>query len=57
MTHERDTNIEGVSGNASELLAAADSIEAMGEAMAAHILSLGEEHAAALRVKAYLMKG
>jgi hypothetical protein len=47
---------EGVTGCASEILRAADEIEAASQAMAEEILTLGEEHAAALRLKAYLLK-
>jgi hypothetical protein len=43
-------------GCAAEILRAADALEAMSQAMADEILTLGEEHAAALRLKAYLLK-
>ena len=56
MTHELDKVAEGATGCASEILAAADTLEVMAQAMADEILSLGEEHAAALRLKAYLLK-
>ena len=47
---------ESATGCASEILRAADTLEVMSEAMANEILTLGEEHAAALRLKAYLLK-
>ena len=47
---------ESATGSAAEILRAADTLEAMSQAMADEILALGEEHAAALRLKAYLLK-
>ena len=55
-THEIEIAAEGITGCASELLRAADELEAASQAMAEEILTLGEEHAAALRLKAYLLK-
>ena len=43
-------------GCAAEILRAADALEAIAQAKADEILTLGEEHAAALRLKAYLLK-
>ena len=48
--------MEGATGCAAEILRAADILEAMAQAHADEILTLGEEHAAALRLKAYLLK-
>ena len=48
--------IEGATGCAAEILRAADMLEAVAQAQADKILTLGEEHAAALRLKAYLLK-
>ena len=45
-----------VIGCAAEILRAADILEAVAQAQADEILTLGEEHAAALRLKAYLLK-
>jgi hypothetical protein len=56
VSDEIEKVIEGASGSAAEILRAADILEAMAQAQADEILSLGEEHAAALRVKAYLLK-
>ena len=56
MTHEIEIAAEGVTGCASEILRAADEIESASQAMAEEILTFGEEHAAALRLKAYLLK-
>ena len=56
MTHELETVAEGATRCAGEILRAADEIEAASQAMAEEILTLGEEHAAALRLKAYLLK-
>jgi hypothetical protein len=47
---------DSATGCAAEILRAADTLEAMSQAMADEILTLGEEHAAALRLKAYLLK-
>ena len=56
MSNELNKLAEGATGCATEILRAADMLEAMSEAMADEILTLGEEHAAALRLKAYLLK-
>ena len=48
--------VEGATGCAPEILRAADMLEAMAQALADEILTLGEEHAAALRLNAYLLK-
>jgi hypothetical protein len=55
-TDELEKVVEGATGCAAEILRAADSLEVMAQAMADEILTLGEEHAAALRLKAYLLK-
>jgi hypothetical protein len=55
-TADLETVVEGAGGCAAEILRAADALEVMAQAMADEILSLGEEHAAALRLKAYLLK-
>lgn len=56
MSDELQKFAAGATGCASEILRAADTLEAMSQAMADEILALGEEHAAALRLKAYLLK-
>jgi hypothetical protein len=55
-SNEIEKYAESATGCAAEILRAADTLEAMSQAMADEILTLGEEHAAALRLKAYLLK-
>ncbi len=56
MTDEIAKLAEGATNCPAEILRAADALEAMSQAMADEILTLGEEHAAALRLKAYLLQ-
>jgi len=56
MSEEIEKLVEGATGCAAEILRAADMLEAMAQAQADEIVTLGEEHAAALRLKAYLLK-
>jgi hypothetical protein len=57
MTFEHLHAVNDDKGSADEILQRADALEALTETMAERLLAAGEEHAAALRVKAYLLKG